>query len=32
MTLENANRHERSMWKCVQLPIEIPLKAIALTK
>jgi hypothetical protein len=30
--LENATGHERSMWKCVQLPMEIRLKAIALTK
>ena len=32
VTLENPTRHERSMWKCVRLPMEIPLKAIALTK
>jgi hypothetical protein len=32
MTPENASRHARSMWKCVQLPMEIPLKAVALTK
>jgi len=36
MTLENAMGHERSMRKCVHLPMEIPSeipsKAIALTK
>jgi len=32
MALENAKGHERSVWKCVQLPMEIRLKAIALTK
>ena len=32
MTLENATGHEKPTWKCVHLPMEIPLKATPLKK